>query len=148
MLRSLATHTEGATMGIAMNRRFTRPVRGSIVALAVLLVVGMVPSAASAEDPDPRIGLGAGWLDAQSASSNMELLAHLDRPPGFFNPASPGSFAFLTSDLAFSGNHAFVGSFHGFNIVDISSPTSPTIVSSVVCPGGQGDMSAHRNLLF
>jgi hypothetical protein len=135
-------------MGIAMQRRFTRPVRGSILAVAVLLVVGMVPSAASAEDPDPRIGLGAGWLDAQSASSNMELLAHLDRPPGFFNPASPGSFAFLSSDLAFSGNHAFMGSFHGFNIVDISSPTAPSIVTSVVCPGGQGDMSVHGNLLF
>jgi hypothetical protein len=108
----------------------------------------MVPSAASADEPDPRIGLAPGWLDAQSAISNMELLAHLDRPPGFVNPANPGSFAFLTSDLAFSGNHAFVGSFHGFNIVDISSPTAPAIVTSVVCPGGQGDMSVHRNLLF
>lgn len=104
---------------------------------------------ASAQDgTDPRIGLGAGWLDAESAISNLEFLAHHDKPDGFFNPANIGSISFATSDLAFSGDHAFVGNFHGFNIYDISDPTDPTVVTSVVCPGGQGDMSTYGNLLF
>ena len=41
-----------------------------------------------------------------------------------------------------------MGNFNGFNIFDISDPAAPTVVTSVVCPGGQGDMSVHGNLLF
>ena len=40
------------------------------------------------------------------------------------------------------------GSFHGFNIYDLSDPAAPTLKTSVVCPGGQGDMSVYGNLLF
>jgi len=127
-----------------------RPARILAVAATIALVAGLVPGAAAtaAVDPDPRIGLGAGWLDAQSASSNLQHLAHVDKPAGFFTPTNPGSFAFVTSDLAFGGTHAYMGNFHGFNIVDISNPAAPTIVNSVVCPGGQGDMSVYGNLLF
>ncbi|HZM32264.1 MAG TPA: hypothetical protein VFB77_17330 [Acidimicrobiales bacterium] len=54
----------------------------------------------------------------------------------------------MTSDLAFSGTHAFVGNFNGFNIYDVSDPSAPDNVANVVCPGGQGDVSVHGNLLF
>ena len=66
------------------------------------------------------------------------------RPP---RPAW-GGLNFANSDLAFSGNHLFVGNFSGFNIYDISTPEKPTLLTSVVCPGGQGDVSVHGNLLF
>ena len=118
------------------------------IALGVALVlVALVPGAARAE-VDPRLGLSAGWLDAGSASSGMELLAHNDRPAGFFNPSNIGSLSFANSDIAFSGNYAFAGSFHGFNIYDLTDPASPTLKTSVVCPGGQGDMSVYGDLLF
>ncbi len=130
------------------DHKFSRIPRALLLSAAVLLVIGLAPGTASADDPDPRIGLGAGWLNAQTAISNLEHLAHEDKPPGFVDPANPGSFAFVTSDLAFGGNHAFMGNFNGFNIFDISNPTDPTVVTSVVCPGGQGDMSVHGNLLF
>ncbi len=130
------------------DHKFSRIPRALILSAAVLLVIGLAPGTASADDPDPRIGLGAGWLNAQTAISNLEHLAHEDKPPGFVDPANPGSFAFVTSDLAFGGNHAFMGNFNGFNIFDISNPTDPTVVTSVICPGGQGDMSVHGNLLF
>ena len=55
---------------------------------------------------------------------------------------------FANSDLAFSGNHVFVGNFHGFNTYDIERPRSRSCCASVVCPGGQGDVSVHGNLLF
>jgi LVIVD repeat len=54
---------------------------------------------------------------------------------------------FANSDLAFSGTHLFVGNFNGFNIYDIANPRKPKLITSVVCPGGQGDLSVHGNLL-
>jgi hypothetical protein len=55
---------------------------------------------------------------------------------------------FASSDLAFKGDHLFFGSFHGFNTYDIEDPRKARLVASVVCPGGQGDVSVHGNLLI
>ena len=41
-----------------------------------------------------------------------------------------------------------MGNFSGFNSFDVSSPREPRLIGSVVCPGGQGDVSIHGNLLF
>jgi hypothetical protein len=98
--------------------------------------------------PDPRVGLRPGLLDAGQAAWNLELVANRPRPERFFDPARPGSFAFANSDLAFSGNYAFQGSFNGIQIWDISDPRNPRIRSTITCPGGQGDPSVYRNLLF
>jgi len=131
---------------MALGTRLGR--RGLVLAAAGVLMAGALPGAAFAAEPDPRIGLGPGWLDAQSAISNLELLAHHDKPAGFVNPANPGDFGFVTSDLAFKGNYVFMGNFNGFNIFDVSRPDNPTLVTSVVCPGGQGDVSVYGDLLF
>jgi hypothetical protein len=55
--------------------------------------------------------------------------------------------ALANSDMAMSGGRLFVGSFHGFNAYDVTQG-APRQVLSVVCPGGQGDVSIHGNLLF
>jgi hypothetical protein len=125
--------------------------RGRLVALTVmaLLVVVVSPGSVGAqEEPDPRIGLGSGWLDAETAIRNLEHVAHHDKPAGFVDPANPGNFGFVTSDLAFQGDHAFVGNFNGFNVYDVSDRANPVNVTNVVCPGGQGDLSVFGNLLF
>ena len=120
-----------------------------LAAAAALIAGGLAPSSAGAQaGDDPRVGLDPGWLDAESAISNLEHRAHHDKPPGFVDPANPGNFAFVTSDLAFSGDHAFVGNFNGFNVYDISDPAAPANIANVVCPGGQGDLSVHGDLLF
>ena len=105
-------------------------------------------AAASLPAQDPRVGLKAGWLDAGQAISNLTLVGHANKSDGWVDPAAPGSFSFANSDLAFSGNYVIQGSFHGFQIWDVSKPSSPKLRSSLSCPGGQGDPSVYKNLLF
>lgn len=56
--------------------------------------------------------------------------------------------AFANSDFAFQGNHLFQGNFYGVNIYDISNPGKTSLLTSMVCPGGQGDVSVYGNLMF
>jgi hypothetical protein len=97
---------------------------------------------------DPRTRLAAGWTDAGQAARGLELLANRPRPEGFFNPQNRGDFSFANTDVAFRGDLAFVGSYNGFQVWDVSDPANPTLRSTLVCPGGQGDVSVHGNLLF
>jgi len=116
-----------------------------IVASASLLLIA---HAATAQRTDPRVGLRAGWLDAASAISNLTMVSHTDRPAGFVDPANPGLFKLINTDLAFRGNLVFQGSYHGFNIWDISDPQRPRLRTSFPCPGGQADPTVYGNLLF
>jgi hypothetical protein len=79
-------------------------------------------------------------------ASNIDHINNDPRVPPFDAP--PGNFGFVNSDLAFTGDHAVVGSFNGFQIYDISNPADPVLQSDFVCPGGQGDPSVFGNLLF
>jgi hypothetical protein len=56
--------------------------------------------------------------------------------------------AFANSDLAFQGNYVFMGNFYGMNIFDISDASNTKLVTSMICPGGQGDVSVYKNLMF
>ena len=60
----------------------------------------------------------------------------------------PSLLNFANTDLAFAPNTLIAGNYHGFNIYDISNPRSPQLQSSVVCPGGQGDVSVVGNLII
>jgi len=100
-------------------------------------------------DPnDPRIGLGAGWMDAESAIRGLEHIAAIPRPDGFFNPSTPADGRFSNTDLAFRGDLLYQGNYNGFQIWDIDDPSSPELRLSVVCPGGQGDVSVYGDLVF
>jgi hypothetical protein len=129
--------------------------------------------------PDPRVGLKPGVRDAGKAARNLELVASMPKPPGFFDPKAPlgqptpperpdddkedkaqpstpdpvvvaafrSQLSFANSDLAFQGEHLFLGNFNGFNTYNIEDPKKARLIASVVCPGGQGDVSVHGNLL-
>ena len=143
--------------------------------LAVGAALLVVAGAAAQSTNDPRVGLKAGLHDAGEAIRGLERVASLSNPAGFFDPKQPAGaptppepppntpppdpnappdprfasmLAFANSDLAFSGTHLFMGSFHGFNTFDIERPAKPKLAASIVCPGGQGDVSVHGNLLF
>src|SRR5438045_5178374 len=61
------------------------------VITAAILALGA--SVIGAQEPratrDPRVGLRAGVRDAAQAIRNLELVASLPRPAGFFDPAQP-----------------------------------------------------------
>ncbi|HUA83853.1 MAG TPA: hypothetical protein VMB85_08330 [Bryobacteraceae bacterium] len=117
---------------------------------------------------DPRVGLKAGIFDAGEASFGLEKLVSLPKPPGFAPgtggatepfppPQAPGAqngpprtvqYGSANSDLAFSGNHLFVGNYNGINFYDIDNPSKTVLKTSLVCPGGQGDVSVYGHLLF
>jgi hypothetical protein len=104
-------------------------VGGLVVALATLFAL---PSA-TAQTPG---------VDEIVSSPNMRQLANIPKQGPFANVDALGS------DIAFKGNHAFVGNYEGFVIYDISTPSRPQIVSQVHCPGSQNDVSIAGNLLF
>jgi uncharacterized protein (DUF305 family) len=56
--------------------------------------------------------------------------------------------SFDNTDMAFAGDVLFAGSYHGFNIYRLQHGGSPELISSVVCPGGQGDVSVVGDLLI
>src|ERR1700733_3672245 len=140
---------------------------------AVPLPPGMTGSTTN----DPRVGLKAGLYDAGEGAMGMEHTAFVKKPEAFqlssTNPDDPAvqksldllgvgnkgkipkpmqlviaQLAFSNSDFAFQGTHLFQGNFYGVNFYDISNPAKISLVTSLVCPGGQGDVSVYRNLLF
>ena len=155
-----------------MKTKTTVAVAGMGVLFALSAVVGLAQRGAA----DPRVNLKPGFRDAGEASRNMELVSSLPKPDGFFDPAQPvgaptppeqpaavpeqpasapeqppapnTALNFATSDLAFRDTLAFVGSFHGFNVYNIEGQGRPFLMTSVVCPGGQGDVSVRGNLLI
>jgi uncharacterized protein (DUF305 family) len=65
--------------------------------------------------------------------------------PQFSRRASPLSFA--NTDIAFSGDMMVTGNYHGFNAYKLGEDGVPQLISSTVCPGGQGDVSIVGNIL-
>jgi hypothetical protein len=137
------------------------------------LPAGMTGSDAN----DPRFKLTPGLYDAGETSMGMKHLQLLKKPDAFqlgvTDPDDPkvaktvqqlgigammkipkplqmviAELAFSNSDLAFEGDHLFQGNFYGVNIYDISNPAQTALLTSMVCPGGQGDVSVYKNLLF
>jgi uncharacterized protein (DUF305 family) len=55
---------------------------------------------------------------------------------------------FANTDMAFFGDVMVAGNYHGFNIYRLGEGGVPSLMSSVVCPGGQGDVSVVGKLLI
>ncbi len=142
---------------------------------------------------DPRAALAAGFDDAGQALLNLELVASLPKPAGFFDPGNPAGLpperlktdtagdtdtlgdegagaaaeagrdpeeeedeedkrspllSFANTDMAFAGDVMVAGNYHGFNVYRLVDGGRPELLSSVVCPGGQGDVSIVGDLLI
>ena len=101
------------------------------------------PAAEAAAEAGDDAEEGEGAEEAEAAEE--EEAEEDDARDG---PPRRGLLNFGNTDLAFAGDQIFVGSYHGFNTYRVEVPASPTLVSSVVCPGGQGDVSVVGNLLI
>lgn len=127
---------------------------------------------------DPRSSLTPGFRDAGQAISNLTLVASLPKPEGFYDQSNPAGLppplppetegaaasrdedpadrvgkrspflSFANTDMAFAGDLLAVGNYHGFNLYRLGQAETPQLISSVVCPGGQGDVSIVGNLLL
>jgi len=125
---------------------------------------------------DPRYTLKPGLYDAGEAAMGMKHLDFLKKPDAFrldaTSPDDPqvtkvlatlgvntskmpkslkpviAQLAYANSDFAFQGNYLFQGNFYGMNIYDISHPAKTALLTSIVCPGGQGDVSVYGHLMF
>jgi hypothetical protein len=139
---TLANGVEEQAMARSMHMSVRR---GLALFGAVALAATLQTGAASGAD-DPRLGLAPGYFPWSEASSNIELLDNDPRVAPF--DANPGNFGFVNSDLAFTGDHAIMGSFNGFQVYDLSDPANPVRTGAFVCPGGQGDVSVFGDLLF
>ena len=62
-------------------------------------------------------------------------------------PRSP-LLSFSNTDVAFRDDIMVAGSYHGFNIYALGDDGQPDLTASVVCPGGQGDVSIVDDLLI
>lgn len=107
---------------------------------AFILGISLVTATSAGALSDERETLTPGRFDAGQAASNVTLLESLQKDAAFD--------AQFNSDLAFTGEHAIVGSFNGFQIYNISDPAAPSLRGTFVCPGGQGDVSVYGDLLF
>ena len=58
-------------------------------ACALSLAVAVQLVAQQGKPADPRVGLKPGLRDAGKAAWHLELVASMQKPPGFFDPASP-----------------------------------------------------------
>ena len=150
---------------------------GGVLAQEALEKAPPLPAGMTGSNPDdPRSKLSPGLFDAGEAAMGIKHLMLLRKPDAFqlgVDPNSPkvekaltalgvppgaqipatikmsfAGLAFANSDLAFQGNHLFLGNFYGINIYDIADPTNAKLVTSMLCPGGQGDVSVYKNLLF
>jgi hypothetical protein len=139
-------------------------------------VTPLPPGMTGSTTNDPRVGLRPGLYDAGEAAMGMEHIAFLKKADAFQLPSSQpedpavqktldnlgvnkaripkrmqpviAQLAFANSDFAFQGTHLFQGNFYGVNFYDIANPSKISLITSLVCPGGQGDVSVYRNLLF
>ncbi len=135
------------------------------------------PGMSGSTTNDPRVGLRAGMYDAGEAAMGLQHLAFLKKAPAFQmtgtsaeDPAVQkalailgvsdvnkipkamqpvfAQLAFANSDFAFQGTHLFQGNFYGVSFYDIADPAKVSLITTLVCPGGQGDVSVYGNLLF
>ncbi len=134
------------------------------------------PGMKGSDASDPRSKLTPGMYDAGEIAMGIKHVALLKKPAAFdlgIDPNDPrvdkalgamgilpgaplppqlrmvvAGLALANSDMAFQGNNLVLGNFYGINIYDITDPSKAKLVTSMLCPGGQGDVSVFKNLMF
>jgi uncharacterized protein (DUF305 family) len=96
-------------------------------------------------DPNNPINLGGETLKEEN---NEEADDHPKTVVAAANARRYPLLSFSNTDMAFSESLLITGSYHGFNIYELNQAGRPVLATSVVCPGGQGDVSIVGHLLI
>ncbi len=125
-------------------------------AISNLRMVAALPKPTGFYDPEnpaqlaPRIAEDAEADEAgdlvDTARPDIREEEDEDGNPRFGERGSLLSFA--NTDMAFSGDLLVAGNYHGFNVYRLGDDGIPQLASSIVCPGGQGDVSIAGDLLL
>ena len=109
---------------------------------------------------DPRAALKGGFADAETAIMNLNHVAELPKPAGFFDPENVSGLppivkrdkagddeqslentewgtrspllSFSNTDMAFSGDVMVAGSYHGFNVYKLGADGVPDLHSCLL----------------
>jgi uncharacterized protein (DUF305 family) len=111
---------------------------------------GKIIQQAQPDDIDqPTEGLGqeqtgtAGKENSTTNTAGTESADEQDKPE-----ARAPLLSFSNTDIAFWDNIMVAGSYHGFNLYELTEKSEPSLLASIVCPGGQGDVSIVGHLLI
>jgi uncharacterized protein (DUF305 family) len=144
-----------ATVGSDPRTGLAAGFRDAGQAISNLRLVASLPKPPGFFDPENPAGLPLEPVDGEEKEKDEEELAEQQRKQAFKRfkgeaggDARSGLLSFANTDMAFSGDVLVVGNYHGFNAYRLGADGVPVLVSSVVCPGGQGDVSIVGNLLL
>ena len=113
-------------------------------AISNMKVIASLPKPTGFFDPANPAGLPSNPGDAKAKDKKAPAAK---KPPSDDNERFP-LLSFANTDMAFSGDVLAVGNYHGFNIYRLASDGAPQLVSSTICPGGQGDLSIVGHLMI
>jgi uncharacterized protein (DUF305 family) len=91
------------------------------------------------QDDSTKLAEAVSTDEAKNKAQSIEKAAENRRYP---------MLNFSNTDMAFRDDLLVTGSYHGFNMYRIDKDGMPTLITSVVCPGGQGDVSIVGDLLI
>lgn len=123
------------------------------IAIKNMTLVASLPKPAGFIDPNNPIEMSKGPEHKPKDHKDGEEKAAPDEDKKK-SPVEGGArkrsplLSFSNTDMAFSGDTLVAGSYHGFNVYKIKADGVPDLLSSVVCPGGQGDVSIVGDLLI
>lgn len=115
-------------------------------AISNLKLVASLPKPTGFLDPANPAGLPP-EAPAKDKKAGAEKKADEDKAKDEEHERFP-LLSFANTDMAFSGNILAVGNYHGFNLYNLDTAGTPQLISSTICPGGQGDLSIVGNLMI
>ncbi len=111
-------------------------------------LVAALPKPPGFYDPDNPTEIPAVRVNVDEQEADQDAPGEEAREDDSEDTSRSPLLDFGFTDMAFSGDVLIVGSYHGFNIYRLGADGLPRHLSSVVCPGGQGDVSIVGHLLI
>jgi len=125
-------------------------------AISNMTLVASLPKPEGFYDPNNPAELSQSRLDEIAKAEEEEAIegddeeaeGEDDEEETSSSDRRPRFLGFANTDMAFSGDVLVTGSYHGFNVYRLGDDGVPSLMSSIVCPGGQGDVSIVGDILI